>query len=149
VSGNASLVMDGGGHVGINGPGDFSNGGLFINKGSYTVTASGMVTPLDSTLTIESLTNLNGELLVGKDVITKDDSVGGRGFIVFSGTGNQKLTAEEAGDLVPGVKINKTGGTLTLNASNPISVRGDWLHILGNVNAAGSEVVLTGAGHRT
>lgn len=94
VSGDASIVMDGGGHVALKGPGDFPNGGHFINKGVYNVTVSGMETPLDNTLTIESLANLNGDdLLVGKDVITKDSSVGGSGYIVFAGTGNQKLIA--------------------------------------------------------
>src|SRR5690606_34827477 len=80
-------------------------------SGNYNLGGSSYVA-VDGTLKIAGVGSIHGTIATRGDVITQDDGVGGEGFIVFRGTGDQSLIADEPGDQVPGVKINKTGGTL-------------------------------------
>ena len=111
-----------------------------------------VTTPLAGPLTIKSLNALTGTFQVAGDVTTTDTSVGGNAdsspVLVFMGNKSQHLIATPPANTIyqiPGVEINKSGGSLTLPST--ISVIGSWIVDSGNqgvVNAPASSLVVFG-----
>jgi len=138
VGGTTNITMDTATDAKITG-GDFPGGGIIINKlsGSVVTAAIPVATPLRGPLSLISLGILKGTFAVAGDVTTSDNGVGGNDnsspVLVFKGSGNQTLKAAAGLDIygnpaqVPGVKIDKSGGKLTLDPTNPIGVIGSWI----------------------
>lgn len=78
--------------------------------------------------------NAKGDVLVTNT--NTSNNVGGNAVLLFDGTANQTLTGSgvAGGGRLPKVRINKTGGTLTLQ-NNIISTDNDWTYIQGTVDA--------------
>lgn len=155
VGGTANITMLNGATSTITAaPGDFPDGGIVIKKGDASLNVN-MTTPLDGPLTIESVHAINkgasannGLLMVGNNVTTKT-GMAGSATIVFAGGAKQTLTTTKPGAGVVGVRIDKTGGSLTLNtaaSSDTLRVNGDWIVTDGNagvIDIAASKIRLT------
>ncbi len=78
--------------------------------------------------------NAKGDVLVTN--INTSNNVGGNAVLLFDGAADQTLTgsAIAGGGRLPKVRINKSGGTLTLQ-SNTISTDNEWTYIQGTVDA--------------
>ena len=97
-------------------------------------------------LVITNVSSIVGTIEVQGNVSSSDPGVGGPGTILFTGTGDQSLSATNSG-VVPGVKINKTTGTLSLVGT--VGVTGDWIYENGNVVSTDSTIVFGSYGSRT
>lgn len=160
VGGNGVITMTGGGSATING-GAFPLGGIVISKiWSSTVTVNiDESTPLGGPLTINTLGKLNGVMHVAGNVMSNDSSVPGNALVVFNGTGAQKLIAGVNGGQIPGLKFDKTSGSVTLvDNGNTLAVTGGWeavgptlvntanttVQFAGNVNNYSTRTIDTG-----
>jgi hypothetical protein len=160
VSGEADIVMIGAANATITAiDADFPNGGITLDKGLSPVITANVTKPLDSLLTIDAVGGLKGTFAVGRNVVTNDTALNGNGdgspVLVFAGSENQKLTSGVPNGAVPGIEINKTGGSFTLvdngnvNGSNALRVYGSWIVNAGNtapVNLANSRIKISGGG---
>ncbi|MBZ0167426.1 MAG: hypothetical protein K8I00_11525, partial [Candidatus Omnitrophica bacterium] len=123
--------------------GTMSFANVSVNASSAgVITVSGTM-DVGGTLTITSVGSINsGPIAAGGNVVTVDTGVGGTSLILFDGAGSQTLSAAGATGELPGVEINKTTGTLTMQDSINIDT-GGWLYTAGNVDAGSSTVILT------
>ena len=152
VGGNADITMVGGKQTALLEGGDFPNGGIIINRGSSQSVHANVEKALNGPLKLVNLSTLSGALMVGGNVTTSDTGVAGNAagvpVLIFTGTGNQTLSATTDYAQVPGVTINKTGGNLTLDNSRPIGITGNWEYGSGNVNVAGTTIRFAGSGKK-
>jgi hypothetical protein len=102
-----------------------------VNAGD-TLTVDFIHTGVSNSIVYGGYINVTGDFWMGSTGI----SGGGTGTIIFSGTKDQLLTGQtltiKQGTL-PNIKINKTGGKLTLK--NIITVGGNWQHQQGKIDA--------------
>ncbi|MEQ8667521.1 MAG: cadherin domain-containing protein, partial [Pirellulales bacterium] len=107
---------------------------LVIN--ASTVTIDGTL-EVNGNLTIQSLYRLmDGEIHVGGDVTTLDNSFGGSGTVVLDGSGDQTISAGGGTGEISRLSIEKTSGTVTFT---------DEIEISGSYEDNGSVVDATGA----
>ncbi|MBZ0167602.1 MAG: hypothetical protein K8I00_12420, partial [Candidatus Omnitrophica bacterium] len=130
-------------------------------SGTQTVTSGTMsfsnvtISQTDDTLAVTGTMDVNGQLTitdagvittgtitVSGDIVTTDAAVTGSFAIVIDGAGAQSLSAGGGTGELPGVVINKAGGTLTIQDTINIDAVG-WQYVAGTVDAGTSTVVLT------
>ena len=119
-----------------------------INQGSNSVTVTGTA-DINGDLTITAASNINsGTLSVAGNVTTTDGSVGGSATVLFDGGGAQILGASGGNGDLPGVDINKAGGTLTIQDTIEVAGTGNgWTHTAGTVDA-GTSTIVFGIGNK-
>ena len=111
----------------------------------YTFTIDGDL-DVEGDLTIEHASDLNGgEIRVAGDVTTLDTSVGGSATVVLDGAGDQVVSANGGVGELHDLRIDKPGGTVTLQ--DHIQLSGDVTHVAGDVNASDSVVEFQGTGN--
>ena len=79
------------------------------------------------------------------DVTTLDTSVGGSATVVLDGAGDQVVSANGGVGELHDLRIDKPGGTVTLQ--DHIQLSGDVTHVAGDVNASDSVVEFQGTGN--
>jgi len=135
VGGNADITMVVGEKLVQLEGGDFPNGGIVINRGSAHGVNAAVSQPLDGPLTLQNVGTLTGELQVGNNVTTNVSGItgnaGGSPVLVFTGNKAQQLIVTAPNRMVPGVKVDKSGGKLTLNDN--LQVSGGWIVTAGNL----------------
>jgi hypothetical protein len=100
---------------------------------------------VNGNLTLTTLQAINtGTIAVSGNVVTTDTSVSGAGVILFTGSGAQTLSAGGASGALPGVSINKSGGSLTIQDTIEIDGSSGWTYTAGTVVTTGSTVDFQG-----
>jgi CSLREA domain-containing protein len=100
---------------------------------------------VNGNLTLTTLGSItSGTIAVSGNVLTTDASVSGAGVILFTGSGTQTLSAGGASGALPGVSINKSGGSLTIQDTIEIDGSSGWSYTAGAVVTTGSTVDFQG-----
>lgn len=123
--------------------GTMTYGNVLFNTGGNSITISGTM-DVEGSFTLQNVNYLNGgTIAVSGDVLTLDASLNGwpAATVLFDGSGDQKLWADGGYAMVPSVKVDKPGGTLTI--LDQIGVHKDWTHVAGDVDASASVVKFT------
>ncbi len=110
---------------------DFTVTGTMDINGDFTITNSDRI--------------YTGTITVAGDVQTTDASIFGDGLIEMDGSGAQTLDANGGSGAIPGLKINKSAGTLTLADTIIIDGTGNWTYVSGTVDAGTSTVAFKDA----
>jgi hypothetical protein len=97
-------------------------------------------------LTLNGTNIIPADIHVTGNVVTTLKKCSGTGVIVVRGSADQTLSAAGASGALPGLRIEKSGGTLTLkdkiciDADNKVG----WKYVSGTVKTEGSTVAVTG-----
>lgn len=107
--------------------------------GAQNLTLSGTM-DINGQLTITSMGAMNGGVLaVAGNVVNSDTAVTGTSVILLDGSGNQNLEAVTGATRdFTSIRINKSGGTLTLLGA--MNIDRDWDYIAGTVAGGTSSV---------
>ena len=119
--------------VTVNAPGiAFSD--VIIEKGTRSVTIPSSLN-VGGQLVLRSVGSLNtGTIAVTGDVFTEDTAIGGSATVSFTGPSNQlfRSTASSGIGVLPSVRIEKTGGTLSI--PDTVGVYLHWTYVSGNLD---------------
>lgn len=111
-------------------------------SGTHWISLTGVM-DVDGNLTCTSGCIRSGTIAVAGDVVTTNDKCSGLGVVKFDGSKDQNLKADGGSGAVPGVEIDKPGGTLYVHDTILVPGSG-WKHTKGKVDAGSSTVKFTG-----
>jgi hypothetical protein len=114
-------------------------------SGTHSIDVTGVM-DVDGDLTCSSGSIKTGTVAVAGNVVTTCDKFGGQGVIRFDGDKDQELRAGGGSGAVPGVEIDKSGGTLHVRDTILVTGSHDpvWKHKKGKVQAGTSTVEFKG-----
>lgn len=117
---------------------------VVYDTGGNSITTSGTMN-VSGTFTIKSINYMSGGTIAcAGNVVTQDSSLIGypATVVLFSGTGDQTLSANGTFNEVPSVTINKPSGKLTL--ADQIGVFNNFTYTAGTVDARAATVKFVG-----